>query len=123
MEEPRRARRPRVAVINQGGKSKPQGATHESEHPGISLTVVLRASKSGTDRNKGQENYSMNTPSNEVKAGGMMSIAPTPEFTEAFEQVTGLECTPANVIGCIRNAHGEFQRVRERHAAIVERKI
>jgi hypothetical protein len=48
-----------------------------------------------------------------------MNIAPTPEYQRAFKHVTGLDCTPHNVITTIRNDYALFMRVREVHADIV----
>ena len=48
-----------------------------------------------------------------------MNIAPTPEFQQAFKHVTGLDCTPSNVITTIRENRDLFQQVREAHADIV----
>ncbi len=44
---------------------------------------------------------------------------PTPEFRRAFRLVTGLECSPQNVIATIRENPDLFQQVREMHADIV----
>ena len=48
-----------------------------------------------------------------------MNIAPTPEFQQAFKRVTGLECSPENVIVTLREFPDLFQEVREMHADIV----
>ena len=49
-----------------------------------------------------------------------MDISPTPEFQQAFKKVVELECTPFNVITCIREhpelyeeALREFARAKE----------
>jgi predicted RNase H-like nuclease len=47
-----------------------------------------------------------------------MNIAPTPEFQQAFKLVTGLECSPRNVITVVRMHPDLFNHVREVHADI-----
>ena len=48
-----------------------------------------------------------------------MNITPTPEFQRAFKFVTGLECSPENLVTAIRENPDLFQQVREMHADIV----
>lgn len=48
-----------------------------------------------------------------------MNIAPTPEFQRAFEQVTGLECSPRNLVNTIQENPDLLLQVREIHADIV----
>jgi hypothetical protein len=52
-----------------------------------------------------------------------MDISPTPEFQEAFRRVTGLECTPGNVIPLMRSddskARALIARVAEENVRLV----
>jgi hypothetical protein len=58
----------------------------------------------------------------EVDRRRMVDITPTPEFQLAFTEVTGLECTPGNVITVIRQHDDLMRQVEIRHAEIVDAK-
>lgn len=50
-----------------------------------------------------------------------MDITPTPEFQQAFKTVVELECTPSNVITCLREHPELYVAVLEEHVRILQR--
>ena len=49
----------------------------------------------------------------------VMNTAPTPAFQRAFEHVTGLECSPQNLVNTVQENPDLLLQVREIHADIV----